>query len=243
MNHDNPAAAISEDDPRVDKLAAKLYAIQVRGVIERARNVTYDVPHISQVLALARDESDRSAVILVSSLIEDIMREGFERFLVSDTKGDVKSLLDNNGPLATSNNRINLLRALSWIGPVTSRNLHAIRKTRNIFAHSVAVHSLSADKVRDIVGSLEPQVEEGAASLANLPPRKMSSREIFLMRAAHAVQQLTFNLAFFPLASRSQVAPESISPEFADLPENLRLVSIAIAGHFIEVLQGAGRRT
>jgi hypothetical protein len=93
------------------------------------------------------NQDDRSVVIVLSSIIDDGLRNYIEtRFRPRDDKkldkkfNDLVSrayddLLEPEGPLGSFGARRKLAFLLNLIGPVTHRNLEFINKIRNRFAH------------------------------------------------------------------------------------------------------------
>lgn len=82
-------------------------------------------------------ESDRAAVILSASLFDIALESLLRAFLVP-----IPTELDNlfegvNAPLGTFASRIDLNFRLGLISSRFSRDLHLIRKIRNLFAHNI----------------------------------------------------------------------------------------------------------
>ncbi len=83
-----------------------------------------------------KDQSDLGRVLITTSYFDAVLRKIFEAFLV---EGRVKKALfeDTGAALATFSAKINLAYAMGLIAQDEAKQLHAIRKIRNAFAHSV----------------------------------------------------------------------------------------------------------
>lgn len=88
------------------------------------------------------DQSDRGAAIIAAAYLEDrleniILQKLSATGLALGPKGDSvqKRLVGGNGPLATFSAKIDFAAAIGFLGPVSYRDAHLIRKIRNDFAH------------------------------------------------------------------------------------------------------------
>lgn len=82
-------------------------------------------------------ESDRAAVILIVSIIDNLLETLLKSYLVPNPSSS-DSLFDNpTSPLANLNSKIDILFRIGLISSKFSRDLHLIRKVRNSFAHDI----------------------------------------------------------------------------------------------------------
>jgi DNA-binding MltR family transcriptional regulator len=98
-------------------------------------------------------ESDRAAVILGASKIDQLLGSLLERyFLPSPTSED--ALFSNNGPLGTFSAKVDLSYRLGLIDAQFSKSIHLVRRIRNSFAHEAYGAKLSSGTHKDRVKSL-----------------------------------------------------------------------------------------
>ncbi|MCK9197463.1 MAG: hypothetical protein M0P16_10835 [Syntrophales bacterium] len=79
-------------------------------------------------------ESDRGCVLTAAAYLDNELAKLLQKVLIQDEKL-FKELFDGTGPLATFSSRIDLAYGLGYLAPLQRRDLHLIRKIRNIFAH------------------------------------------------------------------------------------------------------------
>lgn len=127
-------------------------------------------------------ESDRGAVLISSSYLEDRLGELIRRFLVEGSDG--KALIDDfNGPFGTFSARIKGSHALGIIADAERDRLDTIRRIRNEFAHS-----LSASFAQQRIGSLTRNLKLFVGHGDEL---KLPARQQFEIAAAQIVISLT----------------------------------------------------
>src|SRR3989344_2407406 len=97
-------------------------------------------------------ESDRAAVILAGSLLDNALAMLLKSHLVPTT-GDRDELLDNDGdsPLSTFSSRIKISYRLGLISSRFARDLNLIRKIRNDFSHEIKDCSFKNTAAKDRV--------------------------------------------------------------------------------------------
>ena len=89
-------------------------------------------------------ESDRAAVILSGSLLDNALRQLISVSLVATPTSSDELLDGANAPLSTFSSRINFAFRVGLISRKFCRDLHLIRSIRNIFAHNI--HGCSFDE-------------------------------------------------------------------------------------------------
>lgn len=99
------------------------------------------------------NESDRAAVILGAAIIETLLGNIIEKYLLPCTSS-TDDLLEGDAPLSTFSSRIKMCHRLGLIDDLLAKLLHAFRKLRNGFAHEIANSSLKEGSARDRVCSI-----------------------------------------------------------------------------------------
>lgn len=216
---------MADKEELVSRVADAIYKSQV----DRARELAgaYEIKHdrIRRVFQTAFNESDRSAAILLFSLAEDLMLEGFKKYLNPGVLGGWKTVFDGNGVLATAADRITMLYLLHWIRPSTCADLSILKSIRNRFAHHADVESFDDHKIQGWVSSLNPR-EQGAMNA--FPPedvskwRKFTTRELYFMRATGAVIALVSDLAIGPISRFERVSPRDVGGPWEQAPDNIQ---------------------
>jgi DNA-binding MltR family transcriptional regulator len=117
---------------------------------------------VNAALSIIKDlraESDRAAVILGASNLEQLLYQILQKYLLPyASAGD--DLFDGDGPLSSFRVKIDLSYRLGLIDDACSRSLHLIRKIRNDFAHEGSQGTLSTGRHRDRVKSLTAKFED-----------------------------------------------------------------------------------
>lgn len=102
-----------------------------------------------------KKESDRAAVILVASIIDETLGTLLKSYLVPVPSSD-DSLFDNaTSPLSTFSAKIDITYRIGLISGKFSRDLHIVRKIRNSFAHDIYGCSFSNGSVKSRIKELE----------------------------------------------------------------------------------------
>ncbi|HHC6573311.1 hypothetical protein [Vibrio parahaemolyticus] len=91
--------------------------------------------------------SDRAAVIVGASFLDEILREILLNHLVSDTDKNNKEVFSGNGPLSTFSSKINMSYRLGLISDRERKLLHGVRGIRNDFAHKLSKADFSFDSL------------------------------------------------------------------------------------------------
>ena len=106
----------------------------------------------NDMVGVYHGESDRSAAILASSVLESFLGDVMRDFLAPDDA--VEALLSGYGPLATFSARIEFAYVLGLVTPDVRRDFNLIRKVRNHFAHHPAAVSFADAPIRDWCAAL-----------------------------------------------------------------------------------------
>ncbi len=108
----------------------------------------------SKKLALLQSESDRGAVLVASSMIEEALKNLLIAKLVPSSTNDDKLFNGGNAPLGTFSSKIEMAYRLGLIRREWKELLDIFRKLRNDFAHNVEVNNFKIPKVQDKFVSL-----------------------------------------------------------------------------------------
>ena len=91
-----------------------------------------------------KDESDRGAVVLAGSLVENALGQFLERYSLRHVdKKTTEKLFGPTGPISTFSQRTLVASAFGLIGKRAHQQLDAIRVIRNHFAHHPAEASFN----------------------------------------------------------------------------------------------------
>jgi DNA-binding MltR family transcriptional regulator len=140
------------------------------------------------------NESDRAAVILGAAMVENLLGQILDKFLLSSTS-TTDDLLEGDAPLATFSAKIKACHRLGLVDDQFIKLLNVFRRLRNGFAHEVSTGSLTSGATRDRVAALAAPFVDARVfqSLAN-KIAELSKREVndagVIFRAVLAVFHL-----------------------------------------------------
>jgi len=146
-----------------------------------------------------RSESDRACAVLGAALIDERLKQLFDRRLHYSNE----ALLLHSGVLGSFSSRISVARALTWIADDVRFDLDQVRDIRNKFAHN-ADHELSfadqsiADKCRTL--KVARTLLDAHEALAALPPARFSPEVIRAMAAVFQSPRQRFEITIEILA-------------------------------------------
>jgi hypothetical protein len=98
------------------------------------------------------DNNDRGASILAATMVENALVFALSRHLRIPT--NLGKLFENEGPLATFDDRVRMSLALSIFGADTHHNLETIKHVRNTFAHASAPITFATPEIAAACGAL-----------------------------------------------------------------------------------------
>lgn len=102
-----------------------------------------------------KKESDRAAVILVASMIDELLGILLKSYLVAIPSAD-DALFDNaTSPLATFSAKVDISYRIGLISGKFARDIHIVRKIRNSFAHDIYGCSFENGSVKSRIKELE----------------------------------------------------------------------------------------
>jgi DNA-binding MltR family transcriptional regulator len=100
-------------------------------------------------------ESDRAAVILSASILDESLGTLLKSYLVPNPSSQ-DSLFDNaTSPLSNFSSKIDMAYRIGLVSGKMARDIHIVRKIRNSFAHDVYGCSFSNGSVKSRIKELE----------------------------------------------------------------------------------------
>jgi len=155
-------------------------------------------------------ESDRAAVILITSILDELLLKLLKCFLVPISSSE-DNLFDNaNSPLSNFSSKIDISFRLGLISNKFSRDLHLIRKIRNSFAHDIFNCNFENGAVKSRIDELEKSIIH-SQKIDNIPRQDdllKGSRGMFLYLAGFMIWQIKKNIN--NINELSSCLPESL---------------------------------
>jgi DNA-binding MltR family transcriptional regulator len=103
-------------------------------------------------------ESDRAAVILTASLLDETLGTLIRTFLIPCSTPKDLLFEDATSPLSTFSAKIDMAHRLGLISSKLTRDIHLIRKIRNSFAHDIFGCDFANGSVRSRVLELKKSI-------------------------------------------------------------------------------------
>lgn len=224
MEHDKTSAALARREEQVRLAASRMYDAQVQRARQLTGEYAVDSERLLRVFAVAKDESDRSAAILLFALAEDLMLDGFKKYLDGSIPGGWKAVTGGNGVLATAADRLMMLYLLCWIRKPTYADLKLLKSIRNRFAHHADVESFDEPLISDWIDTLTQREVSPieAAAIGDRSWRAFTKREVYFMRATLTVTALVCDLAVGPISQFERVSANDVHGPWEDAPENVK---------------------
>jgi len=140
----------------MSKKEIKKTKVQIFDIAEKQRDFLFDQ---------FQKESDRAAVILVVSIIDENLTTILKSYLVPNPSSS-DSLFDNAmSPLSNFSSKIDMCYRLGLISGKFARDLHIVRKIRNSFAHDIYGCSFDNGSVISRIRELENSFHNGWINL------------------------------------------------------------------------------
>lgn len=199
---------------------------------------TIPTERIMKTLSLSLDVSDRDAAIIIFALIDDLSKS----FLTSKLIGSVSSGIENsffktNGMLSSAYNKLLLMGGLEWITHDTYHDLSILRKIRNHFAHNVEFSDFNQEVIHGHISSMNKREQ---LMIKMLPdgekPKKLSPRDLFLIRSSLAVLSLVRDMIYIDTATKYNISPNHIMQKGGDVPLNVKELTKAILSHSLDLI-------
>jgi hypothetical protein len=112
-----------------------------------------EIEELGRFLSEFNKESDRGAVLIAGTMLDDRLKEILKSFL-ADFKSSVDLLEGFNAPLGTFSSRIAACFSLGLIQKNEFEELNIIRKIRNEFAHTWNDTSFEKGTIKDLCSKL-----------------------------------------------------------------------------------------
>ncbi len=100
------------------------------------------------------NETDRGAVVLTASLLDNVLTVLLKKFLAPSAESDDSIFDTPNAPLSSFGAKIKISERLGLISTRLARDLNLIRRMRNEFAHNIHGSSLNTGKIKDYFTTL-----------------------------------------------------------------------------------------
>lgn len=130
---------------------------------EEKDETPYETPAHQWSVDFLRDEfdkeSDRAAVILVASLIDECLTALLKGHLVPIAQSQDALFDSATAPLATFSAKIDMAHRVGLLSAKLCRDIHLVRKIRNSFAHDIYGCSFSNGSVRARVDEIYKSME------------------------------------------------------------------------------------
>lgn len=140
-------------------------------------NLVTTHPHLTEFSAFLDDlnrESDRGAVLIACSMIDELLSRSIRAYLLDEPA--TQELLDGfNAPIGSFAARTKLARALGLVDERTATECDLLRKVRNEFAHKVTCTFK------------DQKVEAACRKLTHAVPGAEDARSMFMSSAVPVV--------------------------------------------------------
>lgn len=103
--------------------------------------------HLHEVQEEFSRNSDRGVAVVIASLLDEILKEVLQNFLIKDDKND-KEIFEGNGPLSSFSSKITLCYRLGLISQYEFKIINTIRAIRNDFAHHLGGISFETQSIK-----------------------------------------------------------------------------------------------
>ena len=113
------------------------------------------------------EESDRAAVIIAATILEDRLVVALKAFFVDNPKIADK-LFTPSGPLGSFAVKISFGFLMGIFGDDARRELETIKNIRNLFAHKITIKDFSSQKIKDLTNTLKLNIPGAAKFGGNL---------------------------------------------------------------------------
>ncbi|MFZ4741311.1 MAG: hypothetical protein ACOYLE_09140 [Bacteroidales bacterium] len=172
----------------------KLMTIKKNDFSKKAKRENDDLWQINLLITQFEKESDRAAVILIASIIDENLANLLKSFFVPIPNSD-DSLIDNaTSPLSTFSSKIDIAYRTGLISGKFARDLHIIRKIRNSFAHDIYECNFENGSVKSRIKELEKSIKKSKTINEIKRPDKLlhGPRGMFLYISSMLIYQISF---------------------------------------------------
>lgn len=166
------------------------------------KKTAFEDPYYTRLhifLSASNNETDRGRALIAASLIEEMLAEVLQAFLLDNNA--TKNLFNApNAPFSTLSAKASGSRALGLISSEEFRDIELIRKIRNAFAHSVMC-SFDDQQIKDWAKSLKMGMSNLDALDKKHTSRVDEAKQRFSMVTASLVTSL-YNRAHYVRKTR-----------------------------------------
>jgi DNA-binding MltR family transcriptional regulator len=207
---------------------SRLFAAYFEAVVTSLLQTTgEDVIKVNEFRAFFESvarESDRSFGIVSHSYIDERLKELLSVAMDPEIPGGTDSLFGSLAPLGTSSARIQMATALRWISSGTYRNLTAIRKIRNEFAHNPFVVSFADGRIPGFLSSMVPTERTVCSALPELlRADSLTESQRFRCHTILVTVEMLMEVSVAPHAGRAGIPPLSpVGQDWDRLPPALQ---------------------
>lgn len=106
---------------------------------------------VNETFKQLSNETDRNAVIVATSMIDDILSSKIRCQLKAGTAKDHKGLFEDNGPFSSLYSKVEWLFCCGELHEDQRKDINALRKLRNEAAHLWLPFDLASDRYRTII--------------------------------------------------------------------------------------------
>lgn len=104
-------------------------------------------PELKKALDDARKDSDRSAAIIGSALLDGVLERYIAKKLKRQDKATRDVLFEDRGPLSDFYSKIVVAKAFGVISSTMAEEMQRVRRIRNVFAHAVVEVSFDTPQI------------------------------------------------------------------------------------------------
>jgi hypothetical protein len=160
---------------------------------------------IKQLTVSLQKDSDRTVGIVLSTIVEDSLREILIKNMRKLNTEEMSRLFSFEGIAGTFSAKICVAFAFDLIGPDTRDDLDAIREIRNQFAHSTQLISFKNEHVANVCKSLNIIVRSDKM-LGSFASKSNANGRSYFIRAAGGIMVNLVNAERMP-QSRPALLP------------------------------------
>jgi DNA-binding MltR family transcriptional regulator len=110
-------------------------------------------PELERTLVNCRKESDRSAAIITTAIVESVLEKLIVKHLSCTESNLVGQLFNQRGPLSDFHSKILIATAFGVISPNTAAELHRVKAIRNVFAHATVEITFDTKEIAEEIST------------------------------------------------------------------------------------------
>jgi len=110
---------------------------------------------VNETFKALSKESDRNAVIVATSMIDDILSSKIKCLLKAGTSKDHKALFEDNGPFNSMYSKTEWLYCIGELSGHQRKDINILRKMRNEAAHLWLPFDLASDRYNSMLQKMQ----------------------------------------------------------------------------------------